>query len=76
MSGAADPVSAVADILHETKTTEPTNNKLLQKKLHNQQISNQPINQQQNVQKHAREVVQAINVNCKKKILNTSRIIL
>ena len=49
MSGVADPVSAVTDMLHETKTTEPTNNKLLQKKLHNQQISNQSVNQQQNV---------------------------
>ena len=31
MSGAADPASAVADMIHETKTTEPTNHKLLQK---------------------------------------------
>ena len=66
MSGAADPFSAVADMLHETKTTEPTNNKLLQKNLHNQQKNNQPINQQQNVQKHAREVALAIKL--KKKI--------
>ena len=74
MSGAADPVSAVADMMHETKTTEPTNNKLLQKNLHNQQISNQPTNQQQNVQKNAREVSQAMKLQ--KKFLNTSRFIL
>ena len=65
MSGAADPASAVADMMHETKTTEPTNHKLLQKNLHNQQINNQPTNQQQNVEKQAREVTQTIKMQKK-----------
>ena len=58
MSGAADPASAVTDMMHETKTTEPTKQQLLNNNLHNQQINNQPINQQQNIQKQAREITQ------------------
>ena len=58
MSGAADPASAVTDMMHETKTTEPTKQQLLNNNLHNQQINNQPINQQQNIQKQAREIAQ------------------
>ena len=58
MSGAADPDSAVTDMMHETKTTEPLNQQLLHKNLHNQQINNQPINQQKNIQKQALEIAQ------------------
>ena len=52
MSGAADPASTVTDMMHETKTTEPTNQQLaLPNNLHNQQINNQTINEKKNIQK-------------------------
>ena len=58
MSGGAYPASAVAGMMHETKTTEPTNQQLRHKNLHNQQINNQQTNGQQNFQKQTRQIKQ------------------